>query len=145
MYSYSSFVFVIYTANSHLVRSSCKHTLYFTSDQYRAAFSHEFPLHYVPDIKVTRCYSFSQVDATEKTVLQYRSDIDRSDEKLKEIEKANESETAKLDTELLYVGYMVEKKFQNDNNGEGEDDLSKTLSIIISRPMLKFQSAIISI
>ena len=85
------------------------------------------------------------MDATEKTVLQYRSDIDRSDEKLKEIEKANESETAKLDTELLYVGYMVEKKFQNDNNGEGEDDLSKTLSIIISRPMLKFQSAIISI
>ena len=60
------------------------------------------------------------MDATEKTVLQYRSDIDRSDEKLKEIEKVNETETAKLDTELLYVGYMVEKKFQNEEAGQGE-------------------------
>ena len=58
-----------------------------------------------------------EVDATEKAVLQYRSNIDRCDEKLKEIDKIYEADTAKLDTELLYVAYMIEKKFQNDTEG----------------------------
>lgn len=58
-----------------------------------------------------------EVDATEKTVLQYRSNIDRSDERLLEIDLSHESDTAKLDTELLYVAYMIEKKFHNDTEG----------------------------
>lgn len=53
------------------------------------------------------------VDACEKTVLQYKSDIERDEENLKEIDKLYETDTAKLDTELLYVAYLIEKEFQN--------------------------------
>lgn len=60
------------------------------------------------------------VDMSEKTVIQCRSDIERDDEKLKEIDNLHEGENAKLDTDLLYVGYLLEKEFSASETNSTE-------------------------
>ena len=59
-----------------------------------------------------------EVNTCEKGSIQCRSDIERDEEKLKDIDKLNESETAKLDTDLLYVGYLIDKEFPKDSDSE---------------------------
>ena len=59
-----------------------------------------------------------EVDMCEKSVIQCRSDIERDEEKLKDIDKQHENKIAKLDTELLYVGYLIDKEFSKDSDSE---------------------------
>ena len=59
-----------------------------------------------------------EVNMSEKGVIQCRSDIERDEEKLKDIDKLHENEAAKLDTDLLYVGYLIDKEFSADSDSE---------------------------
>ena len=57
-----------------------------------------------------------EVDMMEKSVIQCRSDIQKEEEKIKAVEKLHESATTKLDTDILYVGYLIDKEFSKDSD-----------------------------
>lgn len=71
-----------------------------------------------------------EVDMFEKTVIQCRSDIDRDAEKIKEITKLHEGENTKLDTDLLYVGYLLEKDLAKDADSAKLETVLKSKSTL---------------
>ena len=66
-----------------------------------------------------------QVDISENQVHNCDADILKCYEKLNEINKYNDESNAKLDTELLYVAYLVEKEIQGK---EEFQDLLKSIN-----------------
>jgi len=56
------------------------------------------------------------VEMAEKAVIQCRSDIQIEEEKIKAVDKLHENATTKLDTEVLYVGYLIDKEFSKDSD-----------------------------
>ena len=84
-----------------------------------------------------------EVDMAEKSVIQCRSVIERDEGKLKDIDKLHESETAKLDTDLLYVGYLIDKEFPKDSDSEelaGVLESKQTLEELNENYKLKIES-----
>ena len=65
-----------------------------------------------------------EVDEQEKVLLQCKSDIDRCDEKLSELDKLQETEITKADTELLYIAFLLDKEFQAAGKSEQLADVT---------------------
>ncbi|XP_066931850.1 kinesin-like protein KIF16B [Clytia hemisphaerica] len=84
-----------------------------------------------------------EVDMAEKSVIQCRSVIERDEGKLKDIDKLHEAETAKLDTDLLYVGYLIDKEFPKDSDSEelaGVLESKQTLEVLNENYKQKIES-----
>ena len=83
------------------------------------------------------------VDLQEKTVLKCQSNMEKDEEKIKELDKLRDSDSAKLDTELLYIAYLIEKDSSNlpEQNSENLDFI-KSSKVALEKINLEYKNNI---
>ena len=81
------------------------------------------------------------VELQEKRVLKCQSNLEKDLDKLKELGKLRDSDSAKLDTELLYIAYLIEKDSSNlpEQNSENLDFI-KSSKVALEKINLEYKN-----